>query len=68
MTHVRFRQVVPVTLPPGESTELERLPVVGGELVVHLTPDGAVSSMGGRLAAGLATVLPAVPAERDAPA
>ena len=60
MTHVRFRQVVPVTLdsPPSGAPstngatavlnpgEPAFLPVVGGEIIVHLTPDQQVSSAG----------------------
>ena len=80
MTHIRFRQVVPVT--PSQtasassatnrmalstnSAEPDVLPVVGGEIAVHLTPRGEVSSAGGRLAAWLQTALPLVPSERDA--
>ncbi len=74
MTHVRFRQLVPVTLGaatngaaagfnPGEPAGL---PVVGGEIIVHLTPDQQVSSAGGRLAPALQMTTPAVPPEAAA--
>jgi hypothetical protein len=74
MTHVRFRQIVPVTLDPathGAAAALNpgepaSLPVVGGEIIVHLTPDQQVSSAGGRLAPALQMTTPAVPPEAAA--
>ena len=80
MTHVRFRQVVPVTLdsPPSGAPatngatavlnpgEPAFLPVVGGEIIVHLTPDQQVSSAGGRLAPVLENTMPTALPEQAA--